>query len=168
MAKQSREMTKETCINILKNRVLASKESVINHVAVTNVSFVDEEGQPFVWEEDGPSAGEQYAIANFNLINQYGKTKAMELFKAGEYQEACNTNLSLRVTPELGKELQNAMYANVDVKLRTVHDDDDNEVEALLVAKARPDGGIDASDSKAFSADVFSTVEEKQEEGMPK
>lgn len=168
MSKVVRTIDKETCINILKGRVLADSERVIKHVQVTNVSFVDENDEPFEWEEGSSSEGEPYAIANFNIVNKYGMNKALELFKDGEFQEACNQNLSARVTPEMGQALRESIYANLDIKERMVRENSEDEnsekVPALLIGKVIPEVatvGAKAFDAKSFDADVFAEVEEE-------
>ena len=136
------EMKRSTAINILKNRGLLTRGAT-QDVPVTNVSFVNAEGQPFVWEE-GDNKGEPYAIVNFNAFNAYGKKQAEELFAQGEFQEACNTNLSARVPVKKGKELNNALYATVVMDEREIDVKDENgeptgEKEmALLPTKVVP------------------------------
>lgn len=165
-------MDKSTARNILNSRVLIDDIGTVKNVQVTNVSFKDENGEPFKWEEDttGSSAGEPYAIANFNAMNAYGRKKAIEQVKAGEYQEACNNNLSLRVTPELGQELREAMFATIVAGYREVTDPEtDEKVQALLITKAVPLTPKSASDKRLNFDEAFGIEEEEAEhaeEGM--
>src|SRR5690606_15990878 len=142
------------------------RERVIGHVGVTNVSFTDEDGEPFVWDEDSPSAGQPYAIANFNIVNKYGRDKALELFKEGEYQESANQKLSARVTPELGLQLRESMYASLDMKERMVNsipgDDTSEKVPALMINRVVPE--VISAGKSAYDDEVFASVEEKEEE----
>lgn len=173
-----REMDKDTALNILKSRVLIGL-GVTKNVLVTNVSFKDTDGKPFIWE-NGSSKGEPYAIVNFNAVNDYGANRALELFKEGKYQEACNTNLSTRVTLELGAELQEAMYASVvgtpamvqprDEDGEPLEDEDGNivdEVETILINKCMPNIAKEASKSKAFDPDVFADIDDDDTAGAP-
>lgn len=164
----SREIDARVAKSILQGRVLTTEPEVIKNVAVTNVSFTDQDGEPWKWEDDstGSSAGQPYAIANFNLINAYGKKKAIEHYKAEEWQESCNTNLSMRVTPEVGRELRESMFATVVTDYRTVTDDDGKDVEALLVVKAIANTPKSASDKKADFGDIFTEAEVEETEDI--
>lgn len=159
------QMTRKTAMNILQSRAVVSKPTVISNVEVTNVSFTDQEGQPFVWEDTSESAGEPYAIANFNLMNTYGKEQAQSDFSEGNYQDACNHNLSARVSLEKGRELVNSLIATVKVDYREIDVKDDNgeptgETEqALLIAKVVPSKAPSANDLKMSDFD-FGTEED--------
>lgn len=155
-----RVIDKQAAASILQSRALIT-EGVIKNVPVTNVSFTDPKTNgPFQWEEGTSSAGQPYAIANFAIINDYGKAKAIEHFTNGDYQEAVNTNLSFRVTPEMGEALQEAMFASVVGAWRTVTDEETEEdVETILIKKVVPNKAKSFKDNKAFSADVFADPE---------
>ncbi len=162
---QTRVIDRVAATNILKTRALLGT-GVTKDVPVTNVSFIDPKTQqPFEWEEDTSSAGQPYAIANFAIVNSYGKDKAIALFKEGNYADAVNTNLSLRVTPKLGKQLQEAMFATVVGAKRTVADDDGNDVETILIKKAAPMAAKSFEESMAFGADVF--ADPAEDSGAP-
>ena len=154
------EMTGLTAKNILKAMVMLLL-GVTRMVQVTNVTFIDTTtGEPFIdpeWDEGRP-----YAIANFNLINAYGKAQAIEHFEGDKFQEACNQNESLRVRPELGKLLQEAMYCSVVGKSRTwtIKDEDSPQfgetVTAIKVHKAIP------NEARVAKADAFADVFEAE------
>lgn len=163
------EIDKRTAMNILKSRTIIGL-GVTKNVQVTNVSFANTDGTPFAWEEGSSSAGEPYAIANFNAINAYGKAQAQVHFANGDYQEACNTNLSARVSLEKGRQLQEAMYASVVGEKRTIElkDPESGELtgdtaETILVNKCFPNMAKDASESKA----EFDFGEEADMAGAP-
>lgn len=146
-------MKRSQAMNILSSRAVLGV-GVYKNVPVTNVSFTNENGDPFVWES-GDNEGEPYAIANINAMNEYGKQKAQELFTEGEYQLACNTNLSARVSIEKGRQLVNSLVATVKTELREIDVKDENgeptgETEmAVLIAKIVPAEAIDFSSKKA-------------------
>lgn len=159
-------MTVLTAMNILKSRAFLNA-GVTKNVQVTNVSFINPKtGQPF--QDDNWDEGKPYAIANFNMVNAYGKAQSIEHLENEEYQEACNTNESMRVRPELGKALAEAMYASVVGKSRTwtVTDKDtgtDSEVTAIKLHKAIPNVALDASEVRAYD-DVFDTKKKDKAE----
>ena len=160
-------MEKKTAINILKGRAVLGI-GVTKNVPVTNVSFKDAEGQPFVWES-GDSEGEPYAIANINAMNHYGKQQAELMFANGDYQEACNTNLSARVSLEKGRQLNNALLATVQTEEREIDVKDDNgettgETEmAILIGKIVPNEADDFASKKV----EFDFGSEDDTNGMP-
>jgi len=167
-------MEKKRAMNILNSRSMIKLGSTKN-VPVTNVSFEKPDGSQFVWES-GDSEGEPYAIANFNMINKDGYKKAQKLFDLERYQDACNTNLSARVTLEQGRALQESMFATVigrktllqptDIDGNHLTDDDGNlldKQEGIVVGKCVPNQAPDASETKAS----FEFGEEEDTEGAP-
>ena len=158
-------MDRDTARNILNSRAIIKDECTTKNVAITNVSFTDADGEVWKWDEEseGSSAGEPYAIVNFNACNPFGLKKAKELARAGEYQDACNNNLTLRVTPELGQELKESMFATVVTRLREIEDPDDEDktVMALFITKAVPN--IAKTIERANFDDIF---EDEDGEGI--
>lgn len=153
--------------NILSSRSILSK-GVMANVPVNNVSFTNPNtGQPF--QDDNWDDGKPYAIANFNALSPYRKAEAMKAFKEGNYDEACKSTESMRVTPKQGRALQEAQFASIVVAPRTfTPKDSDEEVTTLSIKKATAIAPLDASESKAFTADDFAGVEAPAEtEGAP-
>lgn len=165
------KMTRKTAMNILSKRAVLGVTAV-DDVQITNVSFEDENGNPFTWEEGSESEGEPYAIVNVNAMNEYGKAKAQKLFSEGKYQEACNQNLSARVSIKQGRELANAFSCSVKTELREVKVKDEDgeptgETEmAVLIAKIKPTHNKSADDFRMKDFD-FGEEEDDTSEGAP-
>lgn len=97
------DITVDTAIGILKNRVLLNESRVYEGVGVENVTLNNNKTH-------------SYAIVYLNAMNTYGKTKALEYFGKEEYQQACNTNESIVVTYQIGKSINKLGIANITVQ----------------------------------------------------
>lgn len=104
-------LDQQGAMRILKANAVVTT-GVTANVRVSNVSTRNNKtGQPFLWED----TKEPYAIANFQAMNNYGASKALEQFKAGQFDECVNNNLSARVTMEQAEALQKSLYATIEV-----------------------------------------------------
>lgn len=80
-------MEKSTAKQIIASRSLIAKEGKYR-VKVTNVT---------PYHRDLGNGIAQVAIANFNAMSNYHLEAAKTLFGQGDYQEACNQNLSMSI-----------------------------------------------------------------------
>jgi len=105
-------------LRILKaNSVVTT--GITPNVRVTSVTSTNgKTGQPFVWED----SKEPYAIVNFQAMNTYGAKKALAEFKAEQYDECVNNNLSARVSLEVADKLRKSLYATIEVAPATLKD----------------------------------------------
>ena len=104
-------LDQQGAMRILKSNVVVSV-GVTASVRVSNVTTRNgKTGRPFLWED----TKEPYAIANFQAMNNYGASKALEQFKAGSFDDCVNNNLSARVTMEQAEQLQKSLYATIEV-----------------------------------------------------
>lgn len=93
-------------------------------VEITNISYTNKEGKPFTYTE----SGQEYAVVNVNAQSEYKRKEALMHLMAGEYQEACNTNISVNVTlDELEKTpLQKGMRGTLRVREVELTDEEGN------------------------------------------
>lgn len=163
------EITRTIARNIILGRK-AIQLGVMKDVPVTNVSFEKEPGVPF--QDENWADGEPYAVANFNLHNDYKKNEAKRLFGEGEYAEACNQNLSARVSLKVGRELKEAMFATVVGEMRTIELKDEDgiptgeTVETILIKKVvakEATSFADITDEDFANDDVFALSDEEVE-----
>lgn len=101
---------------LMSNRIVTV--GINTNVRVSNISYKDKEGNPFLWEE----TEEPYAIANFQAMNEYGAEQAEALFAEEKYDEAVNTNLSARISYEVAEELAKTMRASLELEPRQLKD----------------------------------------------
>ena len=88
------QLTAEQSLAIIKSFSLIKETGVpYKGIWVSNVSFADSLGQPFTYP-----TGEEYAIVNFKAITPYGLTAAVADYKDGDFQSACNHNMSMRMS----------------------------------------------------------------------
>jgi hypothetical protein len=152
------EMTKETAINILESYHICDEAGVpFKGIEITNISTHDSDGLPFEWEE----TGEPYAIVNLNAMNEYGANRASQQLEDEEYQDACNNNLSLRVTLEEAENLSKGMLGTLVLREAEVSNEDGDTEIALLPKKFTP-AVAKVARKRKFGAKV--TVEDPQVE----
>ena len=141
-------MERENAINILKACKVVREPGIAKNVTVSNVSFEDTEGNPWTWER----TGDEYAIVNLMVVNPYGLNKAKKALADEDYDGACNNNLSARVTPELGKQLQSIGMANITLGIVTT-----SEGDALLIKKV---SAVAPMECKTISDELLGIVDE--------
>jgi hypothetical protein len=122
-------MDRSNALNIIRKQKVVSEPGIYKDIRVTNVSFKNRDGQPWTWE----NRSEEYAIVNFQLITDYQLKQAANAMLQGDFDKAVNFNASLRVTPEVGKEIASVGVANVEMDRITLKD---GRI-ALLPVKAR-------------------------------
>lgn len=100
MSNERRELTKDVALNILKGMKNAEKTGVpYKGVEVASVGYNDSEGKPFTY----PS-GDQYAIVNLKAQTPHQQREAAKLFVEGDYQGACNQNITVNMSPDKAAE----------------------------------------------------------------
>ena len=142
---------------ILSSRPVIKDTNPYSGITVNNVSFEDKNGQPFVWTDkegnpikDDDGKIRNYAIANFNANNGYGEMQAITLHQQGDYQKAVNTNLSLRVSPELGRKIEAAGEGTLTCRFVELASGE----KALLPRKFVPVRTKDASELSKVNLDA--------------
>jgi len=96
------KLTKEDAMKILASRQVITNPGKYEMVKVTNVSDY------FVAERN------QVAIANVNLMSKYHYDQAINHFKRGDYDAACNEGMSLSIR-ESDYKPSKGEYVNVQV-----------------------------------------------------
>lgn len=129
------EITEEIAERIINSRVLIEEALVpYKGVEVSYVGFVDSEGNPFLWED----SEEPYAIVSFKATNEHQLMKAVELFEAGEFEEATNTNMSMRMNVDKARELIVGGLGSLICHEVEVEDENGDNAIALLPKKFVP------------------------------
>lgn len=104
-----RIQTEEQALQILGNRVIVETVGICDTaITVGNVSIGTkaEDGAvtPFYWEDANSPTGydetRPYYIVNLRAMSESQAEEADELLMNGDYDEATNLNLSLRMSPE--------------------------------------------------------------------
>lgn len=152
MSNQRTELTAERTAQIIESYLVINDTS-IDHtgIQITSIQKLDKDGKPFTWE-----SGDRYAIVNFKAQTDYLRAKAAELFVAGDYQGATNTNLSLGMPIEEANLLAPKQRGTV-----TLIDGQTKEGEdAIFVGTFVPNAKV-AGKKQAFDFNAFLTAQQQ-------
>ena len=141
-------MDKARAQKILESRKMISEPNKYRLTVSTCQDFFQTRGE-------GENQVQVVAIANFKAMTPYHAEQALKLFGEGEYQKACNQNLSLSILdngykPESGEQ--------VDAIVERITNKDGEPI--LVVSSIIPVKAV--TELKSFS---FGTVEEETPSG---
>lgn len=140
-------VNQELAKRILSSRIVVNTPGKVENVKITNISE-----EVFNWE----NSNDEYVIANTNLMNTYLQKEAQELYKQGKYQEACNKNLTVRLSL---KEAEKLMKGDI-VRLLV----DEVELKDGSTALMIKTGSLSAMPSVKTSKFSFEDVVEEVED----
>lgn len=114
------KLDQKTAFAILKSFKQTNEiDTPYKGIEVSNVSYVDKDGNPFKYEQ----SGEEYAIVNLKAQTEYKRKEAIVALKEGRLQDACNTNLSVNMlvseledSPIVKGQLGTLILRNVELK----------------------------------------------------
>lgn len=157
------EITEKIAERIINSKVLVEHPNTpYKGVEISYIGYTDAEGNPFEREdEDGDPTGEYFAIVSFKAMSPYQLEKAVEEFNNGEYEEACNHNLSMRMNVEKARELCAGTLGTLICHNVTVKDEDDEDVIALMARSFAPMEAVVAK--KVTLADLLKKKAPKEE-----
>jgi hypothetical protein len=128
--KRTNEMTAERAEQFLNSRAEITKPCTLSGIRILNIGEFKKDGEsPWIWDK----SGERYAIVNLHAWTDYQFDEATKLFNAGEYQKACNKNLSLQMPYDEAMLLKDSL-ATATVKF--VETWSENYETDIIVAKA--------------------------------
>jgi hypothetical protein len=127
--KRTNEMTAERAEQFLNSRAEITKPCTLSGIRILNIGETDKNNQPWIWDK----SGERYAIVNLHAWTDYQFDEAQKLFDAGEYQKACNKNLSLQIPYDEAMLLKDSL-ATATVQFKEVYSE--NYKTDIIVAKA--------------------------------
>jgi len=153
MARQA--LTAESALKIIQAMVLVTEAGTpYKGIEVTNISTVDGDGNAFAYPD-----GTEYAIVNLKAVNQYGLEQAVADYKAEDFQEACNHNLSISMSIEEADKLSKGVFGTLVCRQIALKDADGVATgeEALLPYRFT---AMKAVEGKTFSfADMLTKTE---------
>lgn len=150
-------ITQEVALSILtrmaKNKINTVGVGVKN-TQVSSIGYTNADGEPFTY----PS-GDEYAVVNFVAVNAHQLAEAVEHYKAGRYNEAVNTNMSMRMSVADAQQIRAKVSGTLTCHLVDLKDDNGIPTgeQAIMPLVFVPNASVDA-----VSVDFLSLLAETE------
>lgn len=141
------EITKEIAQRIIESSPVITEANVpYKGIEITNIGYVDADGEPFAWE-----SGDEYAIVSFKALTEYQFDNAVQSFIEEDYETAVRNNLTLSVPVEKAR-LWTVKTPGTLVCRKILNNDG---IEIMVANSYQPAVAIDASKAKRSLADIL-------------
>lgn len=162
------EITEKIAERIINSKVLIENPlTPYKGVEISYIGYTDKDGEPFErTDEDGDPTGEYFAIVSLKAMSPYQLERAVEEFNNGEFEEACNHNLSLRMPVDKARELCVGTLGTLICHNVTVKDEDDEDIIALMAKSFAPMEAVVAK--KVSLSDLLNKGKKGKKEDEPK